>query len=489
MGKIAAQWPLLAAFFSGAVLVAAFAPFSLGWLAPLPLVVLFCLWQVAGNPRRALLLGWSFGFGCMSFGLFWLHHSIGQFGGLSTPVAMLIALLFAAGIALFPALAGYLSWRLPLLGNYRLLAFAALWVITEWLRSWLLTGFTWLTLGYSQIDTPLAGFGPLLGVYGISLLLGLSAVFICQRQKKSLLALTIMWLAGWGLQQVQWTHTQHQAVPVAMVQGNIPQERKWLSSEFLPTLDVYQKLTAEHPEAKLLIWPETAVPAFADQVERPFLAPLHEKFSAEKRDLLLGIPYRQDERHYFNAMIALGQSGRERYFKRHLVPFGEYMPFEQLLKPLIEMLAIPMSAFTPGQAPRPLMHVAGHAVGISICYEDTFGDEVRQSLPEAAFLVNASNDAWFGDSLAPHQHLQMARMRALENGRYLLRATNTGISAIIDEQGQLQQLLPLFQRGVLAGRVQPRQGSTPFVVWGNAGALLLSLLLLAWGIWRSKGVG
>lgn len=487
---------LLLAFAAGAVAVLAFAPFGQGWIALLSLALLFTLWR-GSTPGESFFLGWSWGLGLMGFGVFWLHNSITQFGGVNLPLAIFITLLFATGLALFYGLAGWLANRFPARARL-LLVYPAVWALAEWLRSWLFTGFTWLSLGYAQIDTPLAGYAPLLGVYGIGLLLALSAAALVRWRSPWLALLPLIWLGGWLLQQVSWSKPAGKPFRATLVQGNIPQQLKWKGSQFRPTLELYLKLTdtprkkgADADQAagsRLVIWPETAVPAYAHEVEESFLQPLHEHFTREQRDLLLGIPVRTDRQHYYNAMLSLGASGRGDYFKRHLVPFGEFMPFSTLLKPLMDRLAIPMSEFSRGDGGKPLLRLAGHHAGISICYEDTFGGEVANALPEAAFLVNASNDAWFGDSLAPHQHLEMARMRALETGRYLLRATNTGISAIIDHGGKVITLLPQFETGVVDGQVTPRQGMTPYARWPDWPLVIISLVLLGMAFYR-RGAG
>jgi apolipoprotein N-acyltransferase len=273
---------------------------------------------------------------------------------------------------------------------------------------------------------------------------------------------------------------------VLLVQPNIPQALKWRPEQFEPTLKLLVELSEAHRDSRLVIWPETAVPAFARRVETGVLEPLERMFRRQERTLLLGIVVGEDEHRYYNAMIKLGASGRGHYFKRHLVPFGEYMPLKLLLRPLVKLLAIPMSEFSAGRESKPLLELVGHAAGLSICYEDTFGDEVAQALPEAAFLVNASNDAWFGDSLAPHQHLEMARMRSLETGRWLLRATNTGISAIIDQRGRVRKRLEQFRRGVVEGVGEPRRGMTPYARWPDWPVVLLALTML--GIGFSAGV-
>ena len=475
------------AFLAGAAEVLASAPFGPGWLAPLPVALLFALWRQS-PPRRAFLLGWAFGAGLMGFGIFWVHHSIATFGGMNPPLAVTITLLFALSLALFYGLAGWLANRFfPPGGARLLLAYPALWVLLEWVRSWLFTGFTWLSLGYSQPDTLLAGYAPLVGVYGLSLLVALTASLLLYWRSPWLLLVPVIWGGGWLLQQHSWSRPEGEPLEVALVQPNVAQALKWRPEQFEPILRKLADLTAQASGAKLVIWPETAVPAFSSQVEHSVLAPLQRKFSREKRTLLLGIPVDADGG-YYNAMVSLGAWGRGEYRKRHLVPFGEYMPLRPLLEPLARLLAIPMSDFAAGDGGKPLLTLAGLPAGLSICYEDTFGREAAEALPEAAFLVNASNDAWFGDSLAPHQHLEMARMRALETGRWMLRATNTGISALIDDKGRVRESLAQFRQGVVMGRVQPLAGATPYSRWTDWPVVLLSLAMLAAALSR-RGMG
>ena len=473
---IAVRYPL-SAFAAGSIAVLAFAPFSLPLAAPASILALFFLWRNASS-RQAVMIGGAYGLGLMGFGVFWLHNSIAQFGGLNLPLAIVLTLGFAFLMALYYALAGWLVARIP--GPERLVV-PSVWVLVEWLRGWVLGGFTWLGLGYSQIDTTLAGYVPVLGVYGVSFMLALSAALLLHWRSFWVLLVPLIWSGGWLLQQVQWSSPTGEPFKASLVQGNIPQQVKWRPDQLKDTLQIYVDLTAGLPDSRLIVWPETAVPSFSRHVESSFLEPLDERMSAEGRDLYLGIPVLEEDGRYYNAMINIGQSGRASYFKRHLVPFGEFMPLQFLLQPLIRILDIPMSEFSSGNDEQPLVSIAGYETGTTICYEDTFGGETADSLPRAAFLVNASNDAWFGDSLAPHQHLQMARMRAIETSRYLLRATNTGISAIIDEKGRLLGTVPQFEQGTVSAHVIPLQGATLFVHMRDWPVVLLALSMLLAG--------
>lgn len=478
-------WRLPAAFAAGALSVLAFAPFSLYPLAVAGPLLLLWLWQGA-TPRFGFQSGWAYGLGLLGFGVFWLHISIDQFGNMGTAAAIALTLLFVLSLALYYGLVGWLTVRLWHRGGWPLLALVpSLWVLGEWLRGWVLTGFPWLVLGYSQIDSPLGGYAPLVGVYGVSWVALLSGVLLFLVMRPAVpqrlwlaAALALLWGGGALLTRIAWTEPAGAVLRVSLIQGNVAQEAKWRRDALRPTLDLYTGLTREQWQSDLIIWPETAVPAFAHQVERLLLEPLAAEAQANQSELLIGIPqWDVGGGAYYNSMLSLGGE-RGSYAKRHLVPFGEFMPLKQWLQPLINWLQIPMSDFTPGDAPRPLLPLAGYMAGISICYEDAFGEEMIEALPQAAFLVNASNDAWFGDSLAPRQHLEIARMRALESGRYLLRSTNTGISALIDPKGKIQGYSPAFQQHVLNGEIVPMQGATPYVRVGNWAVVLLSSLLI-----------
>ena len=472
------------ALSAGATTVLGFAPFGLGLVPLFTLALLFHLWRSAPHAAASAWLGYAFGLGLMGFGVTWIRISIAQFGGVNMALAVVITGLFVLFMAGYFALSGWIAWRFrrsPWWGWVA--AVAGAWVLVEWLRGWFLTGFPWLALGYSQIDLPLAGFAPVLGVYGVSLMLALSAALLAAGPRVwALPGLVLIWGGGLGLQQLDWSSPAGTPVEASLLQANIPQEQKWLPSMREPSLRLYRDMTDSVPDSRIVVWPETAVPAFDVAVEKSLLQPLEAQTRAEGRDLLVGIVTAGEGDGYFNSMLRLGDGPRGRYHKRHLVPFGEYLPFDDWTRPVLDFLDIPMSDFSTGPEQQPLIRLAGHPVGVNICYEDAYGNEIIRALPQARLLVNASNDAWFGDSLAPHQHLEIARMRSLETARYLLRATNTGISAIIDERGRLRSVSPQFQTAVLTDSVVPLQGRTPFVRWGNAAVVLLCALMILVGV-------
>jgi apolipoprotein N-acyltransferase len=489
----AVRWAL--AVLAGAVMVLSFAPF--GWFpAALASVTAFYLLLPRGR-RGGFATGWFYGLGLLGFGVFWIRISLNEFGNMPAVAANALMLLLVAALALFYALAGWLVTRLrpgedaPRWWVGPLLVLPGVWVLLEWVRSWLFTGFPWLFAGNGQINplpllgAPLAGWAPVVGVHGLSLAVALSAGLVVVALRRgggarpaALAGLLAIWLVGALLARVEWTRPADGPLSAAVLQGNVEQSLKWAPDGLLPTLEIYLDLTREVlADSDVIVWPETAIPSFLHEVEAGLLPPLTADAVAAGAEIVIGVPIMETAERYFNGLISVG-SAADRYYKRHLVPFGEFLPFDRQLRPLIDWFDVPMSSFSRGEAERPLLQVGPYRVGVSICYEDVFPEEVRQALPEAAYLINVSNDAWFGDSLAPHQHLEFARLRALENGRPLVRATNTGISAIIDHRGRVTASLPLFERGVLTGTIQPRTGRTPFAAVGSLPALLLAAAML-----------
>ncbi len=478
---------------AGAACALAFAPYDFPLLAPVALVVLFQLWGQAA-PRQAFRLGYLFGIGLFGVGVNWLHISINLFGGMGLLPAAAVTFVLIAYLALFPALTGYLARKLaatsPALNQ--LLILPALWVLSEWLRTWLFTGFPWLHVGYSQTDSNFGGLAPLVGVFGISWAVALTAgavLLLAQsRMRDRIVAvgcLTLLIAGSWLTGRASWTHDSGAGRSVALVQGAVPLEVKWRIEFLQQSVDRYINLTAPHWGTNIIVWPETAIPAFASQVP-DLLRQLTAEAVRGDSDLYIGFPTldARDE-HYFNSLLLLG-ANPQTYNKRHLVPFGEFTPLAFIFRKFAGYLNIPMSNFSPGEQVQPLLRGRHAVTGISICYEDAFGEEVIQALPEAGLLINVSNDGWFGDSAAPHQHLQMARMRARETGRYLLRATNSGISAIIDPAGRVRAQAPQFLPFVLTDTVTLFSGLTPYARFGNWPVMLMAVcVILVGGLKRS----
>ena len=467
------------ALAAGAVAVAGFSPAGWSVLEPLALGLLFYLWLRTDSPRRAALLGFAFGLGHFGVGVSWIYVSLHDFGAMPAPLAVIATALYCAYLALFPALVGSLQVRLGAGPAVRLLLLVpALWTLAEWLRGWLLTGFPWLAAGYSQIDTPLAGFAPLLGVYGVSFILVLLAGLLVlmatgasRARIGAAVGIVLVLAAGGALRTLEWTVPSGAPLRVALVQGNIAQSLKFEPGRYPGTLATYQRLV-ESTKARLIVLPETAIPRFLHAIDARYLDRLAQHARRHGGDLLLGVPLADGAGRYYNSVVTLGASPAQSYTKSHLVPLGEFVPAE--FGWIVRVLRIPLSDFASGpREPEPLA-VAGERVAVNICYEDAFGEEIIRQLPRATLLVNVSNVAWFGDSLAPEQHLQISQMRALETGRTMLRATNTGVTAIVDPHGRVAGRLPAFTEGVLEGTVQGRTGATPYTRVGNAAALALA---------------
>jgi apolipoprotein N-acyltransferase len=468
------------AFLAGAATVLAFAPVGFYPLALASFAVLIHLWMRAA-PRACFWSGFAFGLGLFGGGVSWVYVSLSQFGGMPAPLAGLATFLFCAFIALFCAAAGWLQARVPAADSVRAcLIIPAAWTLFEWLRGWILTGFPWLSAGYAATGWPPEGYAPVLGVYGLSFLtLSLAGMLWALVTKKKILLfvpLVAVLGAGQALRTVDWTAPVGDPVQAALLQGNIEQEMKFRPERYARILETYARL-AEESSARLIILPETAVPRIYDRVEPEVLARFDAAAKRNGGDLLLGVPYREAQDRYYNSVVTLGTAPRQIYHKVHLVPFGEFVPpgFGWVL----QVLQIPLSDFSRGSPEQAPLAVAGQRIAVNICYEDAFGDEIARRLPEATLLVNVSNVAWFGDSLAPSQHLQIARLRAIETGRMHLTATNTGITAAIDRDGRVLARLPQFAAGRLEIAAQGYAGATPYVRLRDWPTLVGALLALA----------
>ncbi|MGE0486613.1 MAG: apolipoprotein N-acyltransferase [Gammaproteobacteria bacterium] len=472
------------AIAAGLMTPCAFAPYGLWPLALVTPAVL--LWLLDGlTARRAALVGFAFGLGLFGHGVWWIQVSVHQFGVPYYAFSVSMTALFVAGMALYPMLFALLFARLDGPAG-RLWLAAPLWVLVEALRGWFLSGFPWLSLGYSQLDSPLAGYAPLLGEPGVSLavMLGacaLAALAMKRRWVVALVVLPALFGLGQALRGVEYTKVVEDGLRAALVQGAVAQSIKWDPDQRARSIERYVALSEPHWGVDVMVWPETAIAAFPYEVDE-LLAALAGRARASGTTLLVGMPTGEPwNGEYYNSLVALGER-EDRYDKRHLVPFGEFFPLQSVVGGLARLLHIPMSDFSAGAASRATIRVGERLAGASICYEDAFGREVISALPEAAFLVNVSNDAWFGDTIAPHQHLEIARMRALESGRYLLRGTNTGISAVIDHHGVVTARAPQFEPAALTAEFDGRAGATPYARLGDLPLLLLALvaLLSAW---------
>ncbi len=518
--------PLLLAFIAGACAVLGFAPFGIFPLPVLALALLFWLWSQAQRTAHAAWIGFAFGMGLFCVGVSWIYVALHEYGYMHPILAAVATALFAAVNATLPALAGYVQaklrpfvlsaglgaayrrdeQRLSANASWLLLIMPAIWTLAEWIRGFLFTGFPWLSLGYSQVpNSPLAGYAPVFGVFGVSLMLALSAgllVLVVQRTLPShfkgesglgnksrmqmryfpALALLVVWIFGAALSTVEWTHPQGDLLKVSLLQGNIAQDEKFAEGSLSGTLETYRRL-AQSSAARLIVLPETALPILRDNVPQHYQNILSDHLRKSGGDILIGA-FEKDNGNYYNSVYSLGASESQHYRKDHLVPFGEFIPLRGLLGWFInDVLSIPMGDLSSGGATQKPLNVAGQKVAVDICYEDAFGEEIIRALPEATLLVNVTNDAWYGDSHAAMQHNQLSQMRALESGRMMLRATNTGVTSVIGTDGRVQAMLPQHQQGVLTTQVQGYSESTPYVRWGNTAMLVLIALMLVTAWW------
>ncbi|MCB1844266.1 MAG: apolipoprotein N-acyltransferase [Halioglobus sp.] len=480
-------------FACGALLPLAFAPFAYWILAPL-LVLPMLLVGLHAPPRLAAWLGFSFGAGLFLAGTYWIFISIHDFGNAPLWLSVVLTLGVVAIMAAWFALCGWLLSRLVDGRPWRLVSIGpSVWVLVEWLRGWVLSGFPWLTLGYSQSDSPLSHWLPVTGVYGVSMLLVLSSAGLVlfaypQTRWRAALIVLLPWLLGAGLSQHAWTEATGKLLEVTMIQGGVPQDRKWLPEQFQPTLRLYRDALLGAGDSDIVIWPEVAIPSSDDRVQ-PYLDLLQRDLLAGQ-SLLLGILERDTEggeERIYNSVLLLDGSRQQTYRKRHLVPFGEYFPVPGFVREWMRLMSLPNSDLSAGAAQQALLETpAGQRIAVAICYEDAYGAEQLYAFPAASLIVNVSNDAWFGDSIAPHQHLQIARTRGAEAGRYVMRATNNGVSALIAPDGSVVAIAPQFEFASLSGSVQPMRGMTPYARTGNWPVVSLALLIIVLSAWRER---
>ncbi len=483
-------YSLIFAAFLGALLPLAFAPLGLSFLAILVPAGLIFVWEHSRSTREALLMGFVFGLFFFATGVYWIYYSIYTYGHSPLWLAYFLMLLLCLVLAWFPAVLGALSRLFPAPSSFRyLFIYPSLWVLLEGIRAIIGTGFPWLSLGYSQNNSFLSGFAPLIGVYGLSWLcvfLG-TLLYIAYRQRRflPLFIFLVIYALGFGLKQIQWGKNNPPALSVLLVQGNVTQEVKWDPTQLSNTIEHYLNMTEPYlGNADLVIWPEAAIPTLVDYV-KPTLNHMNAVLKQYHMNLLTGIVDEDAQRKAYNALILLGDN-QGQYYKRHLVPFGEYLPLENWLAPLLEYWQLPNSDLSPGPMKTEDLKINGIVMAPFICYEIIFPGLVRQSLPKAEVLITISDDAWFGDSSALNQHLQMAQMRSLEMARPQLFVSNSGITALIDFQGKIEQQLPIDIAQVLPGVIMPHRGWTPFMYYGSWPVWILSTLCLLFSAYQTK---
>ncbi|MGH1461644.1 MAG: apolipoprotein N-acyltransferase [Neptuniibacter sp.] len=482
---------LLFCLFAGALIAPSLAPFNIPYLVLLPPAILY-LCSCNASTKNAAWLGWFFGLGFFGSGVSWVYVSISEHSATPAPAAVALTILFVAGLAILFALQSYI-WRKFFSARWIALSFAAIWVLFEWLRSWLFTGFPWLYLGNAALDTPLQNLIPVGGVWLASLSIAIIAVcsaeFLRQRTLLPILFLPLP-LIGSYLLPTEWTTSKQEPLGIAIVQPNIPQSIKWEPEQRQKILEKYITLSSKHLDTELLLWPETAIPALFRNVAAPLGKDL-DIIDSNKVTLISGmpsiVPDQQHPKGYrVHNSLAVLTTGSGIYHKQRLVPFGEYLPMEALLRGALDFFNLPMSSFSIPKKEQPLLYLGSHTLAPAICYEIAYPELVRRSATKADLILTVSNDTWFGDSIAPAQHLQIAQVRALENGRWVIRGTNNGITALINHRGEIISQLPQFQEGVLRGQAEAMEGLTPFQIYGSLPVILGCFLLVVIGLGARK---
>jgi len=487
-------WSLWLALLAGLLMPLALAPLS-WWPVALLGIGLLAELLHGQSARRAARIAFLFGFGLWLHGGSWLVVSMHDFGDTSWPLSLALLTFVAALMALLFIPMGWLygHFKLDRLGW---LTLPALLVIGEWLRSWVLTGFPWLMTGYGFIDTPLAGWAPFFGIYGVSLAAGITgiALFLVVRDGAKawlpLLAVIALWVGGGLLNRIHWTTIdKHNGMSVSLVQGNIPQESKWALEWRDKTVKIYRDLSASEWGRDLVLWPEAAIPMFAHEAQA-VMAEIENDALKKGSAFVTGVPYATWNKArtgvlFYNSIAAMGD-GLGLYHKQQLVPIGEYIPYEDWLRGAIPFFDLPMSSFTWGPSDQPPLLVKSQRMAPFICYEIAYPSLVQRLSKPADFLATVSNDGWFGHSIGPDQHFEMVRMRAKETGRYIVRGTNNGITAIIDDQGKVVSRAPRFVTAVLRGDVYPAQGLTFWQRYGVMPILLICGVLLTLGLLLGK---
>ncbi|BBP46719.1 apolipoprotein N-acyltransferase [Thiosulfatimonas sediminis] len=472
------------ALLLGAVSVSAFAPLAIAPVMLLTLAGLFVLWQKSPTAKDGAKLGLYFGLGFFGVGLSWLFKSIYVYSGVVLPIAVLLTLSWVLYHALFLTAAGYFAVKLRGSRTLAMLGlFPVVWVLFELLRGTLFGGYPFLLIGVSHLHSWLDGYAPIFGVWGVSWVVAVSAgalalLYLKRSWVLSSLVICLLWSSGGLLQQIQWVSPVAKPVDIALVQGNVPQQLKWTTQALVPSLERYTQLTKANLDADVIVWPETAVANYLAVVEKGALQTFIRDAQLFKKDILVGVVDGDPNGDaVYNALVNLGNL-EQRYHKRHLVPFSEYFPFDAFFAPIAKLFDIPFSFFSHGDASQMPLQIGNHQVGLSICFEMAFGEELARQLPVAEYFITVSNDGWFAHTLEPHQQLQDVQMRALELGREIARATNTGFTVIVGVDGQIKAQVAPYQLAVLRGEIQPYQGLTPYAQWQWLPILLLIGLIL-----------
>ena len=491
MNKLYPLFYLVISFWLGALSVLSFAPFNHHFISLISLSGLFFIWHKLKSARQGFFSGLFFGLGLFGFGISWIYISLNTYGGMPSWLSCLSTFLFCLFCASFIGIIGWFSLH----RKSSLFLIPFFWTFIEWIKGWLFTGFPWLTMGYSQVpSSPLVGFLPIIGIYGLTLILTslallLSFTLLSKDKRSKLLKVSLVaavLASGQILKYIEWTEPTGEPISISLVQGNIAQDIKWQKETVIQTLQTYQKLI-QKTKGQIILLPETALPLLVEYIPETFKKSTLLHAAKQRGHVLIGAIERQDTK-YFNVVLNLGNDSSQVYRKSHLVPFGEFIPLKFIFTYIYtHYLNMPMNDLSRGGNRQELIAIENQKIAFNICYEDVFGEEIIQALPSATILANVSNDAWYGRSIAAYQHLQFSQARAIETGRMVIRSTNTGATAIIDEHGIVKKILPAFTEGILEGYVQGFKNTTPYVFCGNWPVIILCfIVLLGWFMRHSK---
>lgn len=487
------KWIGIAALIAGGLLTFAFAPFQIIFFSFISPAILLGLWQ-RQNAKHAFFSGWLFGVGFFAGSSSWVFISIYHFGNASVELAGLITTLFIIALGLYFAIMGFLfRYFFSEISDTKqcLLGFPMMWVAIEFLRSTLFTGFPWVLLGNAQTATPLSGFAPVFGVYGLSLITAIMSgalLLIFKRANAKIIIICLLIIfgfpsVGYALKKIAWTKPFSQPIKISLIQGNIPQATKWAAELLIRNINIYKTLTAQHWDSELIVWPEGAFPVFAQDAPK-IISDLSAQAAAHNSNVLFGVPISMND-HYFNGVLLIGKNQGE-YLKRHLVPFGEYTPLPTIFGKVMQHFNIPMSDFARGPRDQASLTLGDVRIAPFLCYEIAFPFQVLRHARHSELLVTLSDDSWFGRSIALAQHLQIAVLRSMETGRPQLLDTNTGITAFISEKGDVIAQAPRDQRGVITKIIQPMTGETPLMRWNNYPVFIILMLMLVFSASRGK---
>ncbi len=483
-------WGNIYAMMAGILYTLAFSPFDFSIFAFIALA-LFRLSIFQLTVKKAILRGFLFGLGIFGSGVSWVFVSMVVNEQVSFVMPILMTLFYCSFWAIFPAISAYFFTILQNNNKFDWLIFSCVWILVEYIRGeWILNGFPWLQVAYSQLDTPLSGYVPMLGVYGTGFVCVVMATLLAelwlgkQLRGQCLVIIVVLLVSGVIFNSVHWTNVFSDTIRVTLIQGNIAQKDKWAIENRNITLKQYYDDSAAHWDSDVIIWPETAIPAYYADVKEDYLIPLEQEAIQNNTDIITSLPYTDEASKLYNSVLVLGEKPGM-YKKIHLLPFGEYLPWQPVSGYVLGLMDIRLGKFSAGAINQPLLEVAGHHFITSICYEDAFGEQSIRYIEQARFLVNVTNDSWFDGSIEPYQHLQIARMRALESGRYLLRVTNTGVTAVLSEKGKIIKQAPLRQRYTITADIPPMSGLTPYSRMGDKPVILfLLLVMIGFTVWK-----